>query len=244
MRTDFLMIAYAPDIEGEKYVLSEDESAHAKVLRMKADDQLILVDGKGGWYEAMVEHVHSKRYEVAVTRVQRDFGRRPYALHIAIAPPKNVDRLEWFVEKATEIGIDEITPVLCAHSERKTVSVERMKRIAIAAMKQSAKACLPKINEITPFGDWLDACNNGRKLIAYCGKTEKQILKDAYCAGENAGIAIGPEGDFSSGEVARATAKGFSCITLGESRLRTETAGIAVCHGIYFINQCRAIVRE
>jgi 16S rRNA (uracil1498-N3)-methyltransferase len=233
------MIFYTPDIhlDDERYTLCEEESTHAvKVLRLKEHDRVTLVDGKGGWYDAVVTQPHPKRCEVQVTDVQREFCRRQYRLHVAIAPTKSIDRFEWFVEKSVEIGIDVITPVLCEHSERKTVSTERIQRIAVAAMKQSGKAYLPEITRMTPFAEWIDACKADRKLIACCGNVEKQSLKNAYLPGEHAAVAIGPEGDFSSGEIDRALAAGFTCITLGKSRLRTETAGIAACHGICFIN--------
>ncbi|MDR3094179.1 MAG: 16S rRNA (uracil(1498)-N(3))-methyltransferase [Bacteroidales bacterium] len=234
------MIFYTPDIADHSslYVLNEEESAHAvRVLRMKANDALTLVDGRGGRYDAMVEQPHPKHCEVRITSAQHGFEKRESYLHIGIAPTKNMDRLEWFVEKATEIGIDAITPLLCEHSERKKLTEDRLQRVAISAMKQSGKAYLPKLYSPASFAEWVQNCGEGRKMIACCGSFEKQTLSQAYRTGENAIVAIGPEGDFSPNEVKKAIAAGFECITLGKSRLRTETAGVVVCCEINFINE-------
>ena len=230
------MIFYTPDIEDAKYILNEEESGHAvRVLRLKAGSEIELVDGRGGWYRAVVVAVHHKRCEVEVAETIREYGKRPYRLHVAIAPTKNIDRFEWFVEKSVEIGIDEITPLLCEHSERNRIQPDRIRRIMVAAMKQSKKAYLPKLNELTAFGDWIKPAD-GSGFIAYCGEGNKQSLKASYQAGCDAVIAIGPEGDFSRREVDKAAACGFVGTDLGPSRLRTETAGVAVCHAIYFMN--------
>jgi 16S rRNA (uracil1498-N3)-methyltransferase len=234
------MIFYTPDIEDHSslYVLNEEESAHAvKVLRLKEHDALTLVDGRGGWYDAVVEQPRPKHCEVRITAARQGFGKRDNYLHVGIAPTKNIDRFEWFVEKATEIGIDAITPLLCEHSERKKLAEDRLQRIAIAAMKQSGKAYLPTLYPLTSFAEWLQHCGDGRKMIACCGSFEKQTLRQAYRTGDNAVVAIGPEGDFSPDEVKKAVSAGFECITLGESRLRTETAGMVACCEINFINE-------
>ena len=231
------MTFYTPDINGLRYTLSEDESAHAvRVLRLKAGDEITLVDGRGGWYRAKIDDLHHKHCQIEVLEHRADYGKRPYRLHIGIAPTKNIDRFEWFIEKATETGIDEITPLLCERSERKYVNVERLQRIVIAAMKQSQKAYLPQLNEMTTFCKWLETQNSGHGYIAHCNEGERQSLKTAYQPGQNATIAIGPEGDFSIQEVAQAIACGFKGITMGASRLRTETAGILACQSVYFMN--------
>jgi 16S rRNA (uracil1498-N3)-methyltransferase len=231
------MIFYAPGISGSRYELSEEESAHAmRVLRLKTDDAVTLTDGRGGWYVARIVATRCKRCEVEILERQPEFGKRRYRLHIGIAPTKNIDRFEWFVEKATEIGVDEITPLLCEHSERKHVNIERLLRILIAAMKQSKKAYLPHINRMTDFGRWLETQNCGQRFIAHCNSENRRLLKTAYSAGQDAVIAIGPEGDFSEREVAQAFACGFAGVSLGASRLRTETAGVAACYSMYFIN--------
>ena len=217
--------------------MNEEESAHAvRVLRLKTDDEITLVDGMGGWYRARITAPHHKRCETELLEQQTEYGKRPYRLHIGIAPTKNIDRFEWFIEKATEIGIDKITPLLCEHSERKQINTERLQRIMIAAMKQSKKAYLPQLNEMTAFDKWLGATDSEHSYIAHCNEGGKQSLKTVYHAGQNAVIAIGPEGDFSIQEITQALTCGFKEISLGTSRLRTETAGVAVCHSVYFIN--------
>ena len=232
------MIFYAPDINELRNVLSEEESMHAvRVLRLKTGDEITLVDGRGGRYRANIISPHHKRCEVEVLEQQKEFGKRLYRLHIGISPTKSIDRFEWFIEKATEIGIDEITPLLCEHSERKHVNTERLQHIMIAAMKQSKKAYLPQLNEMTVFGKWIGAIESKHCYIAHCNENDKQSLKTVCEAGQDAVIAIGPEGDFSMQEVQRALTCEFKGISLGTSRLRTETAGVAACHSVYFINE-------
>jgi len=233
------MIFYTPDINGLRYTLNEEESAHAvRVLRLKAGDGITLVDGRGSRYRAQIERIHHKHCEVEVVEYQADYGKRQYRLHIGIAPTKNIERFEWFIEKVTEIGVDEITPLLCEHSERKQVNIERLQRIMIAAMKQSKKAYLPQLNGMTALDKWLETqTTSGCSYIAHCNESEKQSLKTAYQSGQDITIAIGPEGDFTMQEVTQALACGFTEISLGTSRLRTETAGIVACHSVYFMNE-------
>ena len=232
------MIFYTPDINGDSYTLNEEESGHAvRVLRLKAGDEITLVDGRGGWYRAMICNPHPKRCEITVREAQHQYGKRPYRLHIGIAPTKNTERFEWFVEKAVEIGIDEITPLLCERSERKNINIARIQRIAVAAMKQSVKAYMPQVNDMVPFNKWLTAVQPEKGYIAYCGDVEKKLLKSAYQCEERTAIAIGPEGDFTPTEVTSALKHDFECISLGESRLRTETAGVVACHSMYFMNE-------
>ena len=233
------MIFYTPDINGLRHPLNEEESAHAvRALRLKAGDEISLVDGRGGLYKAQIVEIHHKHCEIEVLEHQTDYGKRPYRLHIGIAPTKNIDRFEWFIEKATEIGIDEITPLLCERSERKQVNIERLQRIMISAMKQSKKAYLPRLNEMTALGQWMDTQNSsGCCYIAHCNEGDMPSLKTAYYPGRDVAIAIGPEGDFSTHEVMKAIACGFKGISLGTSRLRTETAGIVACHCVYFMNE-------
>ena len=232
------MIFYTPDINGLRYMLNEEESSHAiRVLRLKTGDVITLVDGRGGLYAARIVETSHKRCETEVFEQQAEYGKRPYRLHIGISPTKNIDRFEWFVEKATEIGIDEITPLLCEHSERKHVNSERLQRVIVAAMKQSKKAYLPQMNEMITFEKWLKIQTISNCYIAHCNDGDKQTLKTAYLAGQDAIIAIGPEGDFSEYEVSQALECGFTGISLGESRLRTETAGIVACHSVNFLNE-------
>ena len=230
---------YVPDVDGVQNTLNEEESAHvACVLRLKTGDNIMLTDGKGGLYRAVIVEPHHKRCRIEVVEQRSNRDKRPYRLHIAIAPTKNIDRFEWFIEKATEIGIDEITPLLCEHSERKQINVERLRRIMIAAIKQSQKADLPQLNEMTDFDRWLKTQNAAeQRYIAHCNEGERQPLKTLYKPPENVVIAIGPEGDFSMAETIKSADYGFEGISLGTSRLRTETAGVIACHAVYFMNE-------
>ena len=233
-----MMFFYTPDINSSQYTLGEEESTHAvQVLRLKAGDEVTLVDGRGGFYRACIAETHHRHCGVEVLEHQTEYGKRPYRLHIGIAPTKNIDRFEWFVEKATEIGIDEITPLLCAFSERKHIHTERLRRIMIAAMKQSKKAYLPQLNEMTTFGKWVETMTGNNRYIAHCGGGDRLSLKTACLFGQNTIIAIGPEGDFSMLEVSQAVMLGFKGVNLGTSRLRTETAGVVACYSVYFINE-------
>lgn len=233
---------YTPTIEihHNQFVLSEEESKHAiRVLRLAVGDSLYLVDGRGGWYTAEILDAHPKRTTLHISDVQQDYQKSPYYLHIAIAPTKNIDRIEWFIEKATEVGVQEITPIICEHSERKEVKVDRLVKVAVAAMKQSLKAYLPKINPPISFSQFL---NNGCKssveyYIAHCAEGEKFYLNDrAKVAGKYL-ILIGPEGDFSEKEIQRCLDAGYRPISLGNSRLRTETAALTSCLEISIINR-------
>ena len=232
------MIFYTPDIQGLRYTLNEEESAHAlRVLRLKAGNEITLVDGLGGWYRARIDGTNHKHCDIEVLEHQTEYDKRPYRLHIGIAPTKNIDRFEWFIEKATETGIDEITPLLCERSERKHVNIERLQRIMVAAMKQSQKAYLPQLNEMSNFGKWLETQNSGYCCIAHCNAGDRQSLKTACQPQQDVTIAIGPEGDFSIQEVEQALACGFKGVSLGSSRLRTETAGVVACCSVYFMNE-------
>ena len=221
---------YAPDIETSPF-LPEEESQHAaKVLRLQIGDRIELIDGKGGYYKAEITFPHHKRCEVRILEKQTEFRKHSHRLHIAIAPTKNMERLEWFAEKATEIGIDEITPVICRFSERKVIKHDRLEKILISAMKQSLKAYLPKLNEQCPFDEFLKRPHSGQRFIAHCYDEEtKKQFSSLYTPQQHVIILIGPEGDFSMEEVEKALKTGFTPVSLGESRLRTETAGIVAC---------------
>jgi len=235
---------YVPDIEKTPF-LPEEESAHAvKVLRMKSGERLFAIDGKGGFYEAEITNPHPKHCEVKIINKTTDFNKRNHYLHVAIAPTKNIERLEWFLEKATEIGIDEITPVVCRFSERKIIKPERLEKVIVSAMKQSVRAYLPKLNEICSFAEFLTSppalsTREGAlgRYIAHCYESEKKLLQHVYTKGSNALILIGPEGDFSQEEVNAALECNFTPVSLGNSRLRTETAGVVACHTINLLNE-------
>jgi len=229
---------YTPDLSESIYTLDETESKHCiKVLRLSSGDFIYLIDGKGGFYKAQIVNPNPKKCSVEIIETKKDVGKRNHYLHIAIAPTKNMDRMEWFLEKATEIGIDEITPVLCEHSERKVIKTDRLDKIAVSAMKQSLKAYKPIINELIHINDFFEMNFEGEKYIAHCEENEKMLLKNAYKRGNNVAILIGPEGDFSNDEIRKAKQSGFTEISLGESRLRTETAGIVACHTINLLNE-------
>ena len=233
-----MKLFYIPEVSGDLITPNAAESKHMiKVLRLNQGDRVQVVDGKGGFYEAEIINANPKKCVLSVIHTQREFGKRNYRLHIAIAPTKNTDRFEWFLEKSTELGIDEITPVLCDHSERKVIKPERLTKIMISAMKQSIKAYLPKLNPLIPFSILADSAAEKNKYIAHCTDGDKPHLKDISGANQDALIMIGPEGDFSPEEIAQAKNKGFAEVTLGKSRLRTETAGVAACHIINLANE-------
>jgi 16S rRNA (uracil1498-N3)-methyltransferase len=233
---------YTPDINSEIYVLSEEESKHAiRVLRLGKGDAVQLIDGKGCLFQAEVADDHPKRCTVHVTDIQKDYGKRNFHLHIAMAPTKNMERTEWFLEKAVEIGLDEFTPLQCEHSERVVVKTERLHKIVVSAMKQSLKAYEPILHETTPLKKFIQSMSTfgGQKFIAHCERegTEPPLLKNKSLKDQNSLILIGPEGDFSPAEIKFATEQGFMEISLGKSRLRTETAALVVCMVVNLINE-------
>lgn len=229
---------YTPDIEGMDYTLSAEESKHCvRVLRLAEGENVSLVDGRGNWYNGVVALADPKGCRVRCHEKIECFGQRSFHLHVAIAPTKNIDRIEWMLEKCTEMGIDEITMLNTAHSERKTVKDERLQKVIVSAMKQSLKAYLPKLNPMTGFKSFVASCGEEQKFIAHCNEGVKKRLDEVYRPGKDVVILIGPEGDFSVEEVVLAEKSGFVSITLGQSRLRTETAGIVACHSIDFMNR-------
>jgi len=229
---------YTPVINSLTHVLSEEESKHCiRVLRLKEGDTIQLIDGIGGFYSAKIIGTNPKKCEVEITETKKEYGKRTHYLHMAVAPTKNIERFEWFIEKVTEIGIDEITPIKCKHSERTIVKEERLNKVVVSAMKQSVKAYLPKINEMISFEKFIEKDFSGQKFIAHCFDQPKQSLKIGYQKNKNALILIGPEGDFSKTEVSLALKNNFREISLGKSRLRTETAAIVACHTINLLNE-------
>ena len=208
-----------------------------RVLRLQAGDELEVVDGAGGYYFAVVTNPHPKHCEFQIKETITEYGKRDYRLHIAIAPTKNIERLEWFIEKCTEIGVDEITPILCRFSERKIIKPERLEKIIVSAAKQSLKAYFPILNPMCSFRDFIQQTTVSQKFIAHCYEQDKQLLQRVYQKSFDAVILIGPEGDFSPEEVQAAIQHQFHPVSLGSSRLRTETAGIAACHTISLINE-------
>ncbi|MGD9930404.1 MAG: 16S rRNA (uracil(1498)-N(3))-methyltransferase [Mangrovibacterium sp.] len=232
-----MQLFYTPDITEPEYFLDETESKHAiRVLRMTNGDLIQLVDGAGNFYDAQITGANPKKCRIEVIKKASSFGKRSHYLHIAVAPTKNIDRFEWFLEKATEIGIDEITPVLCDHSERKVIKDDRLEKVIISAMKQSLKAYLPKLNPLTPLAGLLSAGIEGKKFIAHCYEQDKRELKHEVTGSSSNLILIGPEGDFSENEITLAIKNDFIPVSLGKSRLRTETAAIVACHTANLLN--------
>lgn len=230
-------IFFAPDILTTKE-LPHEEAVHCiKVLRKKEGDEILITDGAGFFYDSRIAHAHSKHCIIDIVKTIETPCNWNFNLHIAFAPTKNIDRTEWFVEKATEIGINRVTPILCQHSERKDLKPQRLEKILISAIKQSQKAILPQLDELTNFKSFINTPFNGSKFIAHCYEDkDKKLLKDVYKKDTNALILIGPEGDFSEEEVKMAIEAGFKPISLGESRLRTETAALLACSTIHILN--------
>ena len=243
-----MYLFYTPDIETSHF-LSEEESAHCvRVLRYDRGDEILLTDGRGTTYHARITNPHPRHCEFEVLSHEKQEKTHNIYLHVAIAPTKNIERLEWMVEKCTEIGVDEITPLLCRFSERKNLRNDRLEKIILSAAKQSLTPYLPKLNPLTDFGTFIDPSNSPLrggigdesqmdKFIAHCYKDEKRELKDVLNKGRDVLILIGPEGDFSEQEVELAIKEGFVPVGLGRSRLRTETAGVVACHTAVLLNE-------
>jgi len=229
----------------ETLCLSEEESQHCvQVLRAQIGDQIEITDGQGTLYKAEVTNPNRKHCEVKIVSEQQPDPMHEGWVHIAIAPTKNIDRFEWFVEKATEMGVDEITPLLCAHSERKTINLDRLQKILIAAAKQSLRTTFPKLNPLTSYQDFISPLEEGagEAYIAHCedgyaANNDKFALQKCLTRGHSVVILIGPEGDFSPEEIALALKTGYRPVSLGKARLRTETAGLVACHTAILINE-------
>jgi 16S rRNA (uracil1498-N3)-methyltransferase len=227
---------YAPDIIANP-TLPEEESLHCvRVLRLMEGDHIILTDGKGFLYSAVLLEAHPKRCLCNITEKKQQDLSWNFNLHIAVAPTKNMERMEWFVEKATEIGVNHITFLRCQHSERREIKLQRLTKIAVSALKQSQQATLPDIHEMTDFYDFIRYPFDGQKMFGSCEEEKKELLKDRYQSGRNLLFLIGPEGDFSRKEINDAIAADFLPVSLGPNRLRTETAALVACHTFHLIN--------
>jgi 16S rRNA (uracil1498-N3)-methyltransferase len=217
---------YDPHIQGDTIDLEEMESKHAiRVLRLVRGDRVNLVDGRGSWYEALIVEDHPKRCRLQVDSKTENYQPLSYFLHLAVAPTKNLDRFEWFLEKATEIGISEITPLICKRSERRQVKMERLEKILVSAMKQSLKAYKPKLNQPVSMEKFLGTFREGTLGIAHCYPLERKGIRELDHSGKYTFI-VGPEGDFTEEELSEALRVGYTPVHLGPSRLRTETAAI------------------
>lgn len=235
-----MQLFYHPEVsEGDKEVIfAKDESRHIfKVLRKKEGDQLYLTNGKGWLFTTKLIAASQNKCTAKITSSEQE-PPPPYHLHMAVAPTKMNDRYEWFLEKATEIGVHEITPVICDHSERKLVKLNRFERVLQSALKQSLQTRFPILNEAVSFSDFIKQEQKGQKFIAHCEDAEKKNLLSKRIQKQSAAtILIGPEGDFSPQEIQLALAQDWEAVSLGSSRLRTETAAIVACHTAALLNE-------
>ncbi|MEN3322282.1 16S rRNA (uracil(1498)-N(3))-methyltransferase [Mariniflexile soesokkakense] len=234
-----MQLFYNPDINETttQFSFEKEESKHiVKVLRKSVGDTLHITNGYGWLFTAEVAIPNINKCVVTVISKSQQ-PKRNYNLHLAVAPTKMNDRYEWFLEKATEIGIDSITPIICDHSERKVIKPERFEKILQSAMKQSLSCDMPKLKEAISFKDFISQEFTGDLFIAHCEETDRKLLKQQLKPKQNITILIGPEGDFSTNEIDLALNNKFIPVTLGETRLRTETAAIVACHSVAFINE-------
>ena len=234
-----MQLFYNPNItiNDTSFTFDKEESRHiVKVLRRKEGDAIHITNGNGILFMAEITLANDKKCVIAIKKVQQ-FDALPYRLHLAVAPTKMNDRYEWFLEKATEIGISEITPLICDHSERTVFKVDRFSKILQSAMKQSLQYYMPQLNEPVNFRDFIGAGKDGDLFIAHCEETDKRSLKQHLHPGRAVTILIGPEGDFSSTEIELALGAGYIPVSLGTTRLRTETAAIVAAHSVAFVNE-------
>lgn len=234
-----MQLFYNPTIDSttQTFSFEKEESKHIiKVLRKKTADNLYVTNGLGLVFKTEIELASDTKCTVRVVEVEQRNDAK-INLHLAVAPTKMNDRYEWFLEKATEIGIQEITPIICDHSERKVIKTERFDKIILSAMKQSNQAFLPKLNEPISFREFVSKKVEGQKFIAHCEESDKKTLKQQLQTNQNVTLLIGPEGDFSNKEINMALEHGYLPVSLGNTRLRTETAAIVACHSVVFANE-------
>lgn len=233
-----MQLFYNSDLKENDTVFTFDssESKHiTKVLRKKNGDELFITNGKGYLFKARIIGDNIKKCEVEIISSKKTYPKT-HSLHMVVAPTKMNDRYEWFLEKVTEIGVHEITPIICERSERKTLKLDRMQRVIESAMKQSLQTYLPKLNQPISLTDFLDKQLSGLKFIAHCEESERYELKRRIIADQDVTILIGPEGDFTPSEIKSALNKGYLPVSMGKTRLRTETAGIYACTIVTSIN--------
>lgn len=240
---------YCPDLEPGITTarLPESDSQHAvRVLRMELGQELEAVDGRGNLYRCRISNPHPKRTELEIIESVPLPKVWTPEITVAVAPTKHLDRMEWLVEKITEIGVDRIVPVLCRRSERRELKEERLRKIAVAAMKQSLKAILPRVDALTPVGEFFAECSrdNALKFIGYCDSgVERRLMAPAVDPGRDCTVLIGPEGDFTPEEVDAAIKAGFIPVTMGDNRLRTETAALVACDTVHIVNQLASVLK-
>ena len=234
-----MQLFYNPAISSEdkEVIFPKDESKHiVKVLRKQEGDNLNITNGKGFLFSAEIIEANHNKCKAKITAVEQERDKK-YYIHLAVAPTKMNDRFETFLEKATEIGLDKITPIICDHSERKVVKINRFERVLQSAMKQSLHYSMPEISEAISFQEFIQQEQNEQKFIAHCEENDKKSLQKELEPGKSYTILIGPEGDFSSEEIESAIKAGFIPVTLGNTRLRTETAAIVAAHTAALINE-------
>lgn len=234
-----MQLFYNPAISSEdkEVIFPKDESKHiVKVLRKQEGDNLNITNGKGFLFSAKIIEANHNKCKAKITAVEQERDKK-YHIHLAVAPTKMNDRFETFLEKATEIGLDKITPIICDHSERKVVKINRFERVLQSAMKQSLHYSMPEISEAISFQEFIQREQNEQKFIAHCEENDKKSLQKELEPGKSYTILIGPEGDFSSEEIESAIKAGFIPVTLGNTRLRTETAAIVAAHTAALINE-------
>lgn len=234
-----MQLFYNPDINAESklFTFDKEESRHIiKVMRKQGGDKVFVTNGKGTLFTTEIEVGSETK---CIVRIVSSEIAEPlkYSLHLAVAPTKMIDRFEWFLEKATEMGVSEITPLICEHSERKTIKTERLEKIVQSAMKQSLQYYLPKLNDAVNFSEFIKQKHEGLHLIAHCEQSDKKSLKDVLQTGQQLTMLIGPEGDFSQKEIKMALENNYIPVSLGNTRLRTETAAIVACHSVAFVNE-------
>jgi len=233
-----MQLFYHPELDNktDQFIFPTDESRHiSKVLRKKTGDILQVTNGKGIWFEAEILSPNHKKCSAKIIS-QTQIIPKPYQLHMVVAPTKLNDRFEWFLEKATEIGVHQITPIICDHSERKVLKMDRMEKVIQSAMKQSLQSYLPQLNPAISFREYMALSKSGELYIAHCEENNKQELSHCAAAKKYTTILIGPEGDFSTEEIKMAMENGFQAVALGNTRLRTETAAIVACTSIALVN--------
>ena len=234
-----MQLFYNPTINEatETFSFDKEESKHIiKVLRKKDTDILHVTNGLGFLFTTEITLASDTKCTVKIISFEKAAASK-FRLHLAVAPTKMNDRYEWFLEKATEIGIQEITPIICDHSERKVINNERFDKILLAEMKQANELYLPKLNPAITFKEFISLQNDDLKMIAHCEETDKKTLKSVLQSNQNITMLIGPEGDFSQKEIALALSNNYTAVSLGNTRLRTETAAIVACHSVVFVNE-------
>lgn len=234
-----MQLFYNPTISEKdtSFVFDKEESKHViKVLRKKESDILFVTNGLGFLFKTEIVLASDSKCTVTILSFEKEEPSK-VQLHLAVAPTKMNERYEWFLEKATEIGIQEITPIICEHSERKVIKNDRFQKIIESAMKQSLHYYIPKFNEPITYKEFVKKDFNGQKFIAHCEETNKKLLKEALILNENITLLIGPEGDFSTKEIKLASENNYIPVSLGKTRLRTETAAVVACHSVALLNE-------